>query len=221
MSELAVIFDLDGTLIDSAPDIHAAVNLALRDIGHPGLPFARVRSFIGHGAPALIAQVLAATGAAPTHQAPLLQGFLRHYDTGATSLTGLYPGVTTALTALHAASHPMAICTNKPLSAAVPVLRAFDLLRFFPVVIGGDSLAQRKPHPAPLLAARSQLATRYAVFVGDSEVDAETALAAALPFVLFTQGYRKTDIAQIPHRANFADHSTLPGLVAALSQVLP
>ncbi|MBC7740099.1 MAG: phosphoglycolate phosphatase [Candidatus Saccharibacteria bacterium] len=218
MSELAVIFDLDGTLIDSAPDIHAAVNLSLRDIGYPDLPFAQARSFIGHGAPTLMAQVAAATGAAPPQQGMLLQGFLRHYDTGATSLTRLYPGVLDALTALQAAGHPMAICTNKPLSATMAVLQAYDLQRFFPVVLGGDSLAQRKPHPAPLLAAWSQLATPKAVFVGDSEVDADTALAAALPFLLFTQGYRKTDIAQIPHRAAFADHTALLDLITALSE---
>jgi len=218
MSGLAVIFDLDGTLIDSAPDIHAAVNLALRDRGRPGLPFDQIRSFIGHGAPALIAQVLAATGEAPQDQAALLAGFLRHYDTGGTSLTRLYPGVIEALEAIQANGHPMAICTNKPLSATLPVLQAFDLTRFFPAVIGGDSLPQRKPHPAPLHAARSQLATPDAVFVGDSEVDAETALAAGIPLLLFTLGYRKTDIAQIPHAASFADHMALPAMVAELER---
>ena len=153
MTAIAAIFDLDGTLIDSAPDIHAAVNLALADLSQPPLPFAQVRSFIGHGAPALIAQVVAALGRGSALQTDLLQIFLQHYEAGSTRLTHLYPGVTDALLALQDAGHPMAICTNKPLAATLPVLQAFDLTRFFPVVIGGDSLDHRKPHPAPLLAA--------------------------------------------------------------------
>ena len=151
-------------------------------------------------------------------QTDLLQSFLRHYEAGSTRLTRLYPGVTEALLALQQAGHPMAICTNKPLAATLPVLQAFDLTRFFPVVIGGDSLSTRKPHPAPLLAAWAQVVAPAAVFVGDSEVDAETAFAANLPFLLFTEGYRKTDIALLPHANAFSHHVDLPGLVADLQR---
>lgn len=87
---------------------------------------------------------------------------------------------------------------------------------FFPVVIGGDSLPQRKPDPAPLLAAAAGL-DGPVLFVGDSEVDAETALAAQVPFLLFTEGYRKAPVSALPHAARFARYSDLPALVARLA----
>lgn len=214
----SVIFDLDGTLIDSAADIHATANSVL---GAHGLaPFTRteVQGFVGRGAPVLVARMLEAR-AQPT-EGPgfdaFLAAFLELYE-GACTLTTVYPNAVAALEALAARGTRLGLCTNKPLAPTHAVLRHFGLDRFFPVVIGGDSLGVKKPDPAPLLAAQQQLGGGPLLFVGDSEVDAETATRAAAPFLLYTEGYRKTPVADLPHTASFSDFAALPGLVARLS----
>ena len=214
----AVIFDLDGTLVDSAPDIHAAVTRLLADVGEAALSAQVVKSFIGNGVPTLVARVLAACGhgSDPARQADWQARFLRHYEADSTTLTQLYPGVTAALSALRDEGHQLALCTNKPEAPARHILGAFGLAGLFPVVVGGDSLPQRKPDPAPLLAAAAGL-DGPALFVGDSEVDAETALAARLPFLLFTEGYRKSPVSALPHAARFDRFADLPALVRRLA----
>jgi phosphoglycolate phosphatase len=214
----AVIFDLDGTLVDSAPDIHAAVTRLLADVGETALSAQVVKSFIGNGVPTLVARVLAACGHGPdpARQADWQARFLRHYEADSATLTQLYPGVTAALSALCDEGHQLALCTNKPEGPARHILGAFGLAGLFPVVVGGDSLPQRKPDPAPLLAAAAGL-DGPALFVGDSEVDAETALAARLPFLLFTEGYRKSPVSALPHAARFDRFADLPALVARLA----
>ena len=215
----AVIFDLDGTLIDSAPDIHAAVARTLAEEGQPALTPAQVSSFVGNGVPTLIDRVMAARKepANPARRTDLIARFMRHYEAASSDLTTVYPGVADALKALQDKGHPMGLCTNKPLSAARGILQAFGLDPFFRIVIGGDSLPFTKPHPAPLLAAIQGIGAGRAVFVGDSEVDAETALAAGIPLLLYTEGYRKSPVSNLPHHTAFADFADLPGLVAALS----
>jgi len=211
----ALIFDLDGTLIDSAPDIHAAIVRTLADEGQPPLDLDRVRGFIGNGVPVLIDRTMAALGEAadPVRRADLIARFLAHYEPASADLTTVYPGVRTALQALQEAGHAMGLCTNKPAGPARDILAAFGLLPFFATIIGGDSLPERKPHPAPLLAARAALAGSAALYVGDSEVDAETAAAAGIPLLLFTEGYRKTPVSDLPHLHAFSDFAVLPDLV--------
>ncbi len=154
----AVIFDLDGTLVDSAPDIHAAVTRLLMAEGEAPLDFPTVKRFIGNGVPTLIARVMSALGREGEGlHARWLARFMEDYAQGATDLTQPYPGVVEALEALAAEGHGLAICTNKPEEPARHVLAAFGLTRFFPVVVGGDSLAVRKPDPAPLRAAAAGL----------------------------------------------------------------
>jgi phosphoglycolate phosphatase len=214
---LAVAFDLDGTLIDSAPDIHAAVNRALATLDLPGLTATQVKGSVGNGAPLLLSRCLAALGQA--HEGPLhnelYKTFIGFYD-NAFALTALYPNVRETLNALSNAGLPMGICTNKPQSPTLAVLRHFGLLGFFSAVVGGDSLPKRKPDPAPLHFLINALGNSSAVFVGDSEVDAETAEAARVPFLLFTEGYRKSPLADLHPRASFSDFSALPGLIAGL-----
>jgi phosphoglycolate phosphatase len=216
MGVTSIIFDLDGTLIDSAPDIHAAVARALAEDGAPPLSFETVRGFIGNGLPILVERVIAARGEAPdpARRADLTQRVTRHYAAASSDLTTVYPGVGAALSWLQGQGHPMGICTNKPEGAARDVLNALGLEPFFQVVVGGETLPERKPHPAPLLAAQRLLGASSALYVGDSEVDAETAVAAGIPLLLFTQGYRKAAIADLPHRAAFSDFADLPNIVA-------
>ena len=215
----AVIFDLDGTLIDSAPDIHAASNQVLHDAGFAPLSLSQVRSFIGKGVPHLVARLLQASGEAPDgpQHAAMVARFTARYES-AVGLTRPYPGVVAALAALAANGLELGLCTNKPVAPAKAVLRHLGLDHHFKVLIGGDSLAQRKPDPAPLRAALAALGGGVAVYVGDSEVDAATAAAARLPFALFTEGYRQTPVADLPHAAAFADFAALPGIVARLTK---
>lgn len=218
MTRPAMIFDLDGTLIDSAPDIHAAANEVLRAEGFEEQSFAQVRGFIGRGVPHLVRQMLLASGrgADDVLHARMTARFLNGYE-DAVALTLPYPGVAKALDQISQAGHALGICTNKPEVATRAVLAHLGLDRHFTVIVGGDSLAVRKPDPAPLLLAAERLGQRAAIFVGDSEVDCETALAAGLPFLLFTEGYRKTAVETFAKAGSFADFSDLPNLVAALT----
>ena len=217
MGQPSVLFDLDGTLIDSAPDIHAGANRVLAENGLAPQSLAQVRSFIGSGVSVLIERLLRAAGEAPNGplHAPMAASFAAGYE-GSVGLTQCYPGVMRALQSLADQGYAMGICTNKPVAPTHAVLRHLGLDPFFSCVIGGDSLAVRKPDPAPLWAAVAALGTPdQVVFVGDSEVDAETAHRAGLPFLLYTEGYRNTPADQLPHAARFSDWADLPGLVAA------
>jgi phosphoglycolate phosphatase len=207
-----IVFDLDGTLIDSAPDIQAIANRVLADEGAAPITLAETRGFIGNGAPVFIERLRAARGIGAARQAPLLERFVGLYDR-AVDLTRPYPGVIAALEALQGRGHRLGICTNKPERPARAVLAHLGLDRFFEVVLGGDSLPVRKPDPAPLMAAFEKLGDGQRIYVGDSEVDAETARAGGVPFLLFTEGYRKVPVAEMPHHAAFDDFAHLPGLI--------
>lgn len=205
-----IVFDLDGTLIDSAPDIRAAVNLMLVEEGLAPLSLPEVIGFIGNGLPHLVSLAMAARGIDPARHAELSARVARHYDVVNGQETVLYPGVAVVLAALVAAGHSLALCTNKPEAPARDCLAQMGIAKVFDQVIGGDSLARRKPDPAPLLACAPDL------YVGDSEVDAETALRAEIRFLLFTEGYRKAPLADLPHAAHFADFTALPTLIEGL-----
>ena len=215
---IGVVFDLDGTLVDSAPDIHRVANEVLALEGLSPISFAQARSFIGNGVSVFVSRALAAQGAPPEGQrhARMVAAFSARYER-AHALTKLYPGVREALAALGAAGHRLGLCTNKPIGPTRAVLAHFGLADAFAAVIGGDSLAERKPHPAPLLRASAELGAARALFVGDSEIDAETAERAGLPFALFTEGYRKSPPEAIRHAATFRAFAELPPLVARLA----
>ncbi|MFN7225458.1 MAG: phosphoglycolate phosphatase [Paracoccaceae bacterium] len=204
-----IVFDLDGTLIDSAPDIHAAVARMLADEGQAALDLATITSFIGNGLPKLVERVIARVGMETSDHQRLTKVTLDHYNAASSDLTRPYPGVVAALSALQQAGHAMAVCTNKPVAPARAILLDLGLEPFFTSVVGGDSLPVTKPDPAPLHACIAALGGGWTVYVGDSEVDAATAAAAAVPFVLFTEGYRKSPVAEMTHQASFSDFQTL------------
>ncbi len=211
-----IVFDLDGTLIDSAPDIHATANVVLADEGLAGFDLPTVRGFVGRGVPHLVDSLLKAHGIDdPVRAARMAENLVARYE-DAVTLTRPYPGVEPALRALQAAGHRLGVCTNKPLAPARAVLRHLALDRCFEVVLGGDSGLPRKPDPAPLFETLRRMGGGPAAYVGDSEVDAATAQAADLPFFLFTEGYRKAAADTLPHRALFSDFADLPGLIRAL-----
>lgn len=207
-TRVALVFDLDGTLIDSAPDIHAAVNLLLADQDLEPLDLATVTGFIGNGLPKLVERVMRARGLEASQHARLVEAMLSHYSAQRSALTRLFPGVLETLQSLKQRGYALGICTNKPLAATHEVLQDFQMTALFDVVIGGDSLDQRKPDPAPLLAAFERLPCQgqgQQLYVGDSEVDAKTAERANIAFALFTRGYRKTPVEALTRRFAFQD----------------
>ncbi|MEM6662971.1 MAG: phosphoglycolate phosphatase [Pseudomonadota bacterium] len=209
----AVVFDLDGTLIDSAPDLHAAAVAMLRDLGRPAITLDQAVSFIGNGLQRLVELCLDATGGRPdmTVQKHAQDLLLSYYNRGGGALTRIYPGAIDVLDTLQAAGLPMGICTNKPGAATQIVLGKLGLEPYFQAVVSADTLAQRKPDPAPLLHCLEQLGTppEQAIMIGDSEVDAATARAAGVPFALSTQGYRKGPIEAMKTVFTFDDFADL------------
>lgn len=208
-----IIFDLDGTLIDSAPDLHAAANVMLRALGREEISLTQAIAFIGNGVGKLVGRCLDATGGADrvTTEAALAR-FMMAYDADPVTLTTTYPGVRGALTALCASGFAMGLCTNKPEEPARDILRRLGLAQYFDAVVGGDTIGALKPDPAGLFACGARLGEGPLVYVGDSETDAATAEAAEAPFLLYTKGYRKSEPAVIPHAATFDRFEELEGL---------
>lgn len=216
----AVIFDLDGTLVDSAPDIAHALNRFLAEQGQPAYDLPKVTSFIGHGALRLLEQAWGGLGiprGAEALKADLAR-FEAIYAEDPNSRTRLYPGLPDALDVLRDRGFALGVCTNKPYALSVAVLETLGLAGYFGALIGGDSLPERKPSPEPLEACARRLGveTFETLYVGDSEVDAATAEAAGIPFLLHTEGYRKGSIRTRTLKAEFADFALLPELIAAL-----
>jgi phosphoglycolate phosphatase len=211
---IPIVFDLDGTLIDSAPDIHAGANGLLADEGHAPLTIAEARSFIGNGAAVFVARMRAARGIPDSEQPRLYAEFVCRYD-DFVRLTHPYPGAVAALHRLSALGHPLGICTNKPYRPTLAVLRHLNLEHLFATIFGGDSLRVHKPDPAPLHAAFAALGGP-GLFVGDSEVDAETAQRAELPFLLYSGGYRKAPADSLGAAVVFDHFDRLADLVKML-----
>jgi phosphoglycolate phosphatase len=186
-----LIFDLDGTLVDSAPDLATALNGLLAELGKPALAETTVRSMVGDGAGVLVSRGLAASGLADADQPAALKRFLALYRDCLIDQTRAYPEVEATLERLQAAGHKLGVCTNKPYDPTQRILAALKLDRFFGAVIGGDSLPKRKPDPEPLLAAIEGLGgtAKTAVMIGDSANDVLCARAASVPAVLIPSDY--------------------------------
>lgn len=220
LSDLAVVFDLDGTLIDSAPDIVATAGRVLAGFGLPPLSAPTIRGFVGKGLPNLVARLIEASGQPP--EGPLLAPMMARFETEyltSHGLTTIYPGAVQALDALAGAGAALGLCTNKPIAPTLAVLDHLNLRGRFPVILGGDSLPVRKPDPAHFHGVAQALGRPRAVLVGDSEVDADTARAAGVPLLLFTEGYRRSPVEQIAHAAAFDRFDDLPRLVAGLARL--
>ncbi len=206
-----VVFDLDGTLIDSVPDLARAANLLLEEYGRRPLSVERIREFIGEGMP-MLAKRLAKARDLEFDDA-LVERFREVYKADPLVLTKPYPGVAHALASLAGSGFALSICTNKPEAPTRDILVRLGWEKYFDTIIGGDTLPQRKPDAAPLIAAMNGTAIAEGHFVGDSEVDGETAQSSGVRFLLFTEGYRKGPVESIPHQARFRRYSDLMALI--------
>jgi phosphoglycolate phosphatase len=195
MAGFLLLFDLDGTLIDSVPDLTNALNEILGERGYAPLVQEEVKPMVGDGVPALVARAFAARGGSPEEAAELLPCYIAFYEANATRFTRPYPGVRETLLELRRRGYRTAICTNKLQRATVRVLRGLELDDLFDGVAGGDRYAVRKPDPGHLLELIRELGgeSRRAAMIGDSENDAAAGHAAALPVVLMRYGYARVD----------------------------
>ena len=209
----SIVFDLDGTLIDSAPDLHGIANKILVQENCKPITLTQVRQFVGNGASVFVRKMRTASNLPDTEHKRILAEFLAQYE-HAVELTKPYAGVVETLSNLRAAGHSLGICTNKPVTPSHAILRHLKLDGLFDTVWGGDSLPVKKPDAALLTAAFDALPPNLKVYVGDSEVDASTAQNADIPFLLYTEGYRKTEVDQIPHIGSFSDYAQLKELIA-------
>ena len=184
-----VVFDLDGTLVDSRTDLANATNAMLEELGGARLPEARVVEMVGEGAAVLVRRALSAGGLDPGTPGAL-ECFLVHYDTRLLDHTQPYDGMIDALERV-GDGMPMAVLTNKPTAATGRILAGLGLSRFFPMAIGGDSPYGRKPGPAGLLhiAAAAGVAPADTLLVGDSPIDLQTARGAGTRICLARYGF--------------------------------
>lgn len=199
----AIVFDLDGTLIDSAADLHAALNRLLDRHGRRPLELREATLMIGDGARNLVQRAFAATGGLPNGDdplTPLTRSFLDIYEAAATDLTVAYPGVEDTLELLAANGHAMGVCTNKPYRATMGILVELGLAKHFGSVVGGDTIpGVRKPDPRTLFATIEALnaTPARAVMVGDNANDVGAARNAGIPVLLVDGGYTATPAADL------------------------
>jgi phosphoglycolate phosphatase len=195
MDNFLLLFDLDGTLVDTLPDLTSALNEALRERGYAPLSTAEVRPMIGDGMPMLLARGFAARGGEPAEAEAMHAHFIEIYEAHATQNSRPYPGVAETLALLRGRGYRTAVATNKPQHPTGKVLNELGLGALFDGFAGGDRYAVRKPDPGHLLQLITELGgepTRAAM-IGDSENDAASAKAAGLPILLMRYGYARID----------------------------
>lgn len=215
-----LVFDLDGTLIDSAPDLAGAANRLLQELGRPQLPADRICSFVGDGAAKLVERCMVAGGGLLGPLDELTRRFITLYQENIADQTTVFGGVVETLAQLRQTGYRLAICTNKPEAPTHRLLKALELDGFFTHVVGGDSMPVRKPDPGHILGllARMDACPANAVMIGDSGNDVFAGRDAGLMTILVTFGYCHTPIDQLPADAR-ADHFTeIPDILAGFEE---
>lgn len=216
----AIVFDLDGTLIDSEPDLRAAMNKTLAEFGRSSVARPEVILMIGDGVPKLVERGFAATGGPPPIPADeAVARFMGHYEGHAVALSTPFEGALAALAALRTEGLKLGVCTNKPQKPTEEILAHFEIAGQFDAVVGGDALdGVRKPDGRHLGAVLDRLgvAPARAVMVGDNHNDAATAKALGVPFVAVSFGYARGPVGELGADA-VIDH--FDDLAAALASV--
>lgn len=214
----AVVFDLDGTLIDSAPDIADALNMTLAELGRPGFTEGAVREMVRAGWMGLLERAAAQRGGMPQQGAAWLhERFRAHYLPRSSRLSSLYPGVTETLRRLHDEGTLAGICTNKRQEASDAAVATLGLGAWVGAVVGGDRGAM-KPDPAHIAAVLEELgcAPGEAAMVGDSEADLRAAAGLAMPCVLVRYGYAPGPVEEMGAAATIGAMSELIDLLPEL-----
>lgn len=212
----AVLFDLDGTLIHSLPDLVAAVNRMLATENRAPLAAEAIKAMVGDGADVLVARAFAASGGLPGPEvAPYLDRFMADYEPRSAETTKPWPEVEETLAALRARGLALAVCTNKPSRATAEVLAALDLARFFDVVVGADDAPAIKPDPAHVRVILDRLGVHAdeALMVGDSRNDIISAKAAGVRSVALSFGYAHGPVEDLGADAVIHRFGDLLGLV--------
>lgn len=211
-----IVFDLDGTLVDTAPDLVRATNDVMDFAGLPRVPLEAVRGMVGQGARALIVKAAARAGVVFDDEdlARNVALFLESYQAGIVDLSRPFDGVHEALAALSARGAVLAVCTNKPPRLAKPVLDAFDLGSRFAAIVGGGEAPADKPHASHILHTLIQCggAPERALMVGDSITDLQAARNAGIPCILASFGYTHEKASALGADAVFDHYREVPDL---------
>lgn len=221
MSAPLLVFDLDGTLIDTAPDLIDTLNFVFAREGLPAVPYATARKLIGGGARAMIGRGLEAEGRVlnPMQVERLFKDFIAHYAEHIADRSRPFPGLLEALDELAARGHRFAVCTNKLEGLSVLLLRQLDLIDRFAAICGQDTFGVQKPDPDVLhrtIAAAGGRSDR-AIMIGDSETDIRTAKAAGVPVVAVDFGYTEVPVTEFRPDRVISHFAELPRTVAALA----
>jgi phosphoglycolate phosphatase len=213
-----IVLDLDGTLVDSAPELAHALNVALVPMGRRTVHAEEVRAMIGDGVAVLTRKALAATGDVPDEHGfeEVLAAVRRAYDHVPASQ--LYPGVAETLKALHDTGYRLAVCTNKPEGPAHRLMGQLGLDHLIDALAGGDSYAVKKPDPGHIRGLLDALGATpgSAVMVGDSGNDARAARGAGTRFIAVSYGYCKEPVADLGADAVISSFEHLPAAIRAL-----
>jgi phosphoglycolate phosphatase len=214
----ALIFDLDGTLVDSAPDLLGATNAVLAAVGRPGIDPATLRHMVGFGARSLITQAMTATGAPPVEaEMPgLVEIFLDHYRAHIADHSTLFPGVAETLAGLKAQGARLGVLTNKPHDMTLSLLPLLKLDGYFEAVYGAGRKVYTKPDPRIFADVVRDLGGGAAVMIGDSVTDLQTGRAAGVPVILVDYGYTPEPAASLGADAVTGDFRAIPALARRL-----
>jgi phosphoglycolate phosphatase len=212
-----IVFDLDGTLVDTAPDLTHALNDVLTRRGHAPVAAETVRACVGHGARIMIEEALRRTGANDDTDRMLAE-FLVHYEANIAIDSRPFPGAVAALEALAGGGATLAVCTNKRENLSRKLLEELDLGRYFASLAGRDTFAVSKPDPGHLtgVIALAGGDPSRAVMVGDSETDLATARAAGVPAIMVSFGYAASSLDRLASEAVIDHFDELPACVRTL-----
>jgi phosphoglycolate phosphatase len=222
MSAPVLVFDLDGTLIDTAPDLIDTLSVVFAREGLPAVPCKTARKLIGGGARAMIARAIEAEGRVlnPIQLERLYDDFITRYAEHIADRSRPFPGLLEALDELSARGHRFAVCTNKLERLSVLLLRQLELIDHFAVICGHDTFGIQKPDPDILHRTIAAAGGRsdHAIMIGDSETDIRTAKAAGVPIVAVDFGYTEIPVAALQPDRVISHFAQLPQIVAALAR---
>ncbi len=213
-----IIFDLDGTLVDTAPDLIDTLNTILDREGLPGVPHDEARALIGNGARRMLERSLAIVGRPAVDIERLYVDFIAYYAEHLADRSRPFPGVEAALDVLSGRGYTLAVCTNKLEWLSVQLLKSLGLAGRFTAICGQDTFGVQKPDPAALLGTLQRAGGRLdqAIMVGDSRTDIATARAALMPVVAVDFGYTDVPVSELEPDAVISHYGCLPDAIERL-----